>query len=113
MAVDVKQPDDPGFGCCRRCSSCIRLTKLTLQFHLPLCNLPAWSPLSAGQPESHYQVAGLLSDILASSVSGSPPASEMSKLYRMYWPHQQQQQEAAIAVSSCCMPASKPSAARG
>lgn len=40
----------------------------------------------AGQPESHYAVAALLSDILASSASGAPPASEVAKLHRFYWP---------------------------
>ncbi|EFN60006.1 hypothetical protein CHLNCDRAFT_133173 [Chlorella variabilis] len=50
-----------------------------------------------GQPEAHYQVAALLSDILAASVSGVPPASEMGKLYRMYWPQEPGQQPPPVS----------------
>ncbi|PRW60315.1 Negative elongation factor D [Chlorella sorokiniana] len=50
-----------------------------------------------GQPESHYAVAALLSDILASSASGAPPASEMAKLHRFYWPQEPGQDIPPIA----------------
>ena len=56
--------------------------------HVPLSHPATPLPCPAGQPEAHYQVAALLSDILAASVSGVPPASEMGKLYRMYWPQE-------------------------
>ncbi|KAL4427705.1 hypothetical protein ABPG75_001794 [Micractinium tetrahymenae] len=50
-----------------------------------------------GQPEQHYTVTGLLSDILSSSVTGAPPASEMGKLYRLYWPQEPCQQPPPVA----------------
>lgn len=58
--------------------------------------------LSAGQPEAHNQAAALLADILASSASGAPPASEVAKLHRLYCP-QEPVRCAALQCACACL----------